>query len=135
MRTTGRTLLLLGALLLLATAAFHAAGCNMVAGWLEELPHQQSQGLQFVWLTDSLSWVVTALAWLVAGYRGAHSCAGVAILMSSIPLLTGAGILWIDPAFFGGCLLLASSALGVSGAAVIRNVRRGAKADPSSLAN
>jgi len=117
----GRALLVAGAVLLLGTAALHASGCEMVAGWLEELPHQQSRGLQLVWLTDSLSWAIVASAWLVTAYRPDQSWRRASVVLSAIPLLTGAGIVFIDPTFFGGYLVLASGLLGAVGAALSDN--------------
>ena len=112
--------MLAGALLLLATAAIHATGCQMIAGWLSDLGPQQRYGLQLVWLTDSLSWFVVALLWLGAAWRPDRSWRAAGLMGALIPLLTGAGILLIDPTFFGGYLLLISGGLGAIGAALAR---------------
>jgi hypothetical protein len=114
----GRPLLAAGAILLLGTAAIHAAGCRMVADWTEALGPQQRYGLQLVWLTDSLGWIIAAIVWLVAVRRPDRSWRHAAMLVAVIPLLTGGGIMLIDPAFFGGHLLLASGLLGITGAAL-----------------
>jgi hypothetical protein len=116
MRGLGRGLLLVAVLLLGATAALHASGCGMVAGWTADLPRQQSQGLQLVWLTDSLSWIVAAVAWIIASVRPNRSWQLISLLLASIPLLTGAGILFIEPSFFGGYLLIGSGTLAGAGA-------------------
>jgi hypothetical protein len=129
----GRALLIAGAVLLLGTATLHALGCDMVAGWLEELPHQQSRGLQLVWLTDSLSWAIVASAWLVTAYRPDQPWRRASVVLSAIPLLTGVGIVSIDPTFFGGYLLLASSLLGAVGAALSDNCA-GPKSDNAEAA-
>ena len=115
MRGWGRALMAAGALLLLATAALHAAGCQMVAGWTEAMAHQQSQALQLVWLTDSLTWGISAIVWLIAAYRPDRSWRGAAILLAIVPLLTGAAIMFIEPKFFGGYLLIVSAGLVVAG--------------------
>ena len=123
MRAAGRALMVIAALLLLGTAGLHASGCKMVAGWLEDLPRQQSQGLQLIWLTDSLSWAVTAALWLITAWRLDRSWRGASILLSAIPLLTGLGILFIEPAFFGGYLLVVSALMAVAGVMFTRSAR------------
>ena len=40
------------------------------------------------------------------------------MLAAAIPLLTGVGILMIEPTFFGGYLLLVSGTVGAAGAAL-----------------
>ena len=121
MSRAGRLLLAVGAVLLLATAAIHASGCLMVSEWTESLGPERISGLQLVWLTDSLSWAVTALIWLAASWRPDKSWHAASLLAAAIPLLTGVGILMIEPAFFGGYLLLVSGTLGAAGTALTAN--------------
>ena len=124
MHTFGRGLLVAAAVLLLGTAVIHASGCKMVAGWLEDLPRQQSQGLQLVWLTDSLAWAVASIAWIVAAYRRDAGWRGASLLLAAIPILTGIQIVFLEPRFFGGWLLMISGGLAVAGVILTREIAR-----------
>lgn len=118
MQTVGRALLPIAAILLTATAGIHASGCPMIAGWIQDLPVQQSQGLQLVWLTDTLSWIVTAIIWCVAFFRMEQAWLRASLALASIPLITGAALVLIEPLFFGGYLLVLSGLLAVTGVAL-----------------
>lgn len=111
-----RGLLLAAALLLLGTAALHAAGGRMVAGWTADFDAQRQAALRLVWLTDSFDWGVTAAAWLIAARYPTTSWRGAAMLLALIPAACAVGILFIEPRFFGAYLLLGSVALALVGA-------------------
>ena len=112
----GRILLVSGAALLALTAVIHGCGQPMVDGWLEGLSEKQKLAICLVWVTDSLSWVVVAALWAVAGFK--RGWLGAAAVGAAIPALTAAAILAIDPTFFGGWMLVGSAALAVAGLVV-----------------
>lgn len=109
-------LLVAGAVLLLGTAALHAAGAQMVAGWTTDFDAQSRAAVQLVWLTDSFDWTVTAAAWLIAARYPTTSWRSAAILLALIPTTCAVGILFIEPRFFGAYLLLGSVGLALTGA-------------------
>jgi hypothetical protein len=109
----GRILLLLGAGLLAVTAVIHGCGQPMVDGWIQGLPEQQKLAICLVWVSDSLGWLVVAILWTVASWR--RGWLGAAAIGTAIPALTAAGILAIDPTFFGGWMLVGSVALAAAG--------------------
>ena len=119
-RGLGRALLVAGALLLLATAAIHATGTQMVAGWTTDFENFRRYALQLVWLTDSFDWAVVAAAWLIAARYPTSSWRSAAMLLALIPAACAIGILFIEPRFFGAYLLLASIGLAISGVAFIK---------------
>jgi hypothetical protein len=115
----GRILLYAAAALLAATAILHASGQPMVDGWVAGLPEFQKQALCLVWLTDSVSWVVVASVWAMAGWKQERGWLGASVLAALIPLSMVVGIMGIDPTFFGGWMLLGSNVLAVAGLALI----------------
>ena len=110
----GRILLFAGAALLAITAVIHALGQPMVDGWLQSLSDKQRAGVCLVWVSDSLSWIVVAVLWVVAGWKQ-RAWLGAAAIGGTIPALTAIGILTIDPTFFGGWMLVGSVALAGAG--------------------
>ena len=110
-----RTFLVGGALLLLTTAAIHATGVSMVAGWAAELQPREAAALQLVWLSDSFEWGVAAAIWLLAAWKATPAWRAAASVAGLIPLAGGVGVMALDPTFFGGHLLLASVALAAAG--------------------
>lgn len=119
-RRLGSALLVAGALLLLATAAIHATGTQMIAGWAADFEPFRRYALQLVWLTDSFDWAVVALAWLIAARYPTSSWRSAAMLLAFIPAVCAIGILSIEPRFFGAYLLLGSISLAMAGIAFIR---------------
>ena len=109
----GRILLFGGAALLAITAIIHALGQPMVDGWLQGLSDKQRAGICLVWVTDSLSWIVVAILWALAGWK--REAWRSAAIGAAIPVLTTIGILAIDPIFFGGWMLAGSVALAGAG--------------------
>ena len=109
----GRILLLCGAGLLAVTAIIHGCGQPMVDGWIQGLSEQQKLAICLVWVTDSLSWLVVAILWTVAGWK--RGWLGAAAVAAAIPALTAFGLLAIDPTFFGGWMLAGSVALASAG--------------------
>ena len=118
--TGARILLLLGALLLLATAAFHASGGAMVAGWLDG---ERGQILRLLWFVPPIDWVVVALIWAFAAWRPSRVLAAIVWLSALIPLaVAGMLLVTIGPGFPGGWMLLGATILAGFGAARLRVV-------------
>ena len=111
----GRFLLFAAAALLLVTAVLHAGGQAMVDGWVYDLPEFQKKAIRLVWLTDSISWAAVAATWAMAGWSQDRGWIGASAIGAAIPLSMAAGIMAIEPGFFGGWMLLASVALAVGG--------------------
>ena len=109
----GRILLLLGAGLLALTAIIHGYGQPMVDSWLLGLSERQTLAICLVWVTDSISWLVVAILWAVAGWK--CNWLGAAAVGAAIPTLTALGLLTIDPTFFGGWMLAGSVILAAAG--------------------
>lgn len=112
----GRVLLFSAAILLFATALVHTGGQPMVDGWVQGLDEQQKAAICLVWLTDSLSWAVVSILWVMAGWKQDRAWLGAAVIAAAIPLGMVIGIMRIDPTFFGGWMLAgstASAALGI----------------------
>lgn len=119
-RGLGRALLIAGALLLSATAAIHATGTQMIAGWAADFEPFRRYALQLVWLTDSFDWAVVAAAWLIAARYPTTSWRSAAMLLALIPAACAIGILFIEPGFFGAYLLLASIGLAIAGVGFLK---------------
>lgn len=120
----GRILLFAAAVLLLVAGIIHAAGQSMVDGWVSALPEFQKQAICLVWVTDSVSWAAVAAIWAIAGWRQDRGWLGASAVGILIPLSTAAGIMGIDPTFFGGWMLLGSIALAATGLALSRRSLR-----------
>lgn len=117
-RLVGRSLLVAGAALLFGTAGLHAMGTQMISEWSAALEERQQAALRLVWLTDSISWAVAAVMWLIAASRPNPSWRAAAAVVALIPLLAAVGIIRIDPSFFGSYLLLASAGMALAGSAL-----------------
>jgi hypothetical protein len=111
----GRILLGCGALLLLVTAAVHAMGRQMVAGWLTGFPDWERAAISLVWVTDSIDWAVVSLIWMVTAWRAERGWIQAAGIATLIPLAGGIGIMRIDPTFFGGQMVAGSVVLALIG--------------------
>ncbi|HEX2763128.1 MAG TPA: hypothetical protein VHM92_04685, partial [Allosphingosinicella sp.] len=107
----GRTFLFAAAALLVTTAALHAMGQPMVAAWVEGLDAQKRAAVSLVWLTDSLDWTVVAALWALAAWRRERPYLTAAAVATIIPSAMAAGVLTIDPTFFGGWMLAGSVTL------------------------
>jgi hypothetical protein len=109
----GRLLLALGALVLLGTAAFHATGGPMVAGWLSG---ERGAVLQMLWYVPTLDWAVVGLAWLFIAWRGNRRLAPLVWLLAAVP--GGAAFMvaaTVGSAFLGLWLLAGATLLAVLG--------------------
>lgn len=114
----GRVFLFAGATLLVATAVIHAVGQPMVDGWVAALPDYQKAAICLVWITDSVSWIVAAVIWALAGWKRERAWLTASAIAAVIPLSMVVGIMGIDPSFFGGWMLLGSVALAGAGIAL-----------------
>jgi len=121
----GRIILAAGGALLLATAGIHAMGLPMASAWGEGLGRFQHLAICLFWIAAAVSWAVVAILWAVTAWRrGPRWPAALAAL---IPLQSAAGVLYIDPTFFGGQMLAGSVVLGVLGLVLIGNGPRDSK--------
>jgi len=127
----GRALLTLAALLLIGTAAYHATGGSMVAGWLGG---ERGIVLQLLWFLPALDWVAVALAWLVIAWRGSRRSAALVALLAAVPAGAAAMIgATLGPAFLGTWLLAGAALLPLLGSIALPSARpRGEAAQRSA---
>lgn len=115
---SARILLTLGAILLLATAAFHSSGGAMVSGWLEG---ERGQILRLLWFVPPIDWAVVALIWAYAAWRPGRALAVVVWLSALIPLAVAVMlIVAVGPVFPGIWMLLGAVVLASAGAMRLR---------------
>jgi len=116
--TLARSLLGVGAALLLATALFHGSGGSMVSGWL---PGQRGEMLRALWYLPTLDWLTVALVWLVVAVRPSRPGATLALVAVLVPagatLLVSGAVGWGFP---GVWMLAAATVLGAIGAGLLR---------------
>jgi hypothetical protein len=113
-----RILLIAGALLLLATAAFHSSGGSMVSGWLQG---DRGKILQLLWFLPPIDWGVVALVWLYVAWRPDRRFAPLVWLTAIIPLVMAIMLIAAVGAGFPGIwMLLGAAALASIGAARLR---------------
>lgn len=117
----GRLLLALAALLLFATACIHALGLPMASAWGEGLGRQEHLAICLMWGAASVSWGVVALLWAVTAWRQWQP--GAAVVATLIPTHAAAGVIYIEPSFFGGHMLAGSVVLAVIGLLLMRRQR------------
>ncbi len=109
----GRFVLGAAAVLLIATAIIHAMGLPMASAWGEDLGRFQHLAICLFWIAASVSWAAVAIVWSVTAWRrGPRWPAAVVTL---IPLHAAAGVLYIDPTFFGGQMLAGSVVVAMIG--------------------
>jgi hypothetical protein len=113
----GRTLLTLGALLLIGTAAFHGSGAATVAGWLGG---ERGALLQTLWFIPVLDWATVGLAWLYIAWRGGSRLAPLVWLLALIPAGAAAMIAAsVGPNFVGVWLLAGAALLALLGSVAL----------------
>lgn len=103
-----RALLIAGAVLLVATAAFHSTGLSMVAGWL---PGDRGQVLGLLWLTPVADWSIVGLLWIMAAVRGRADWRAVVLISAIIPAFAAIGLFWVVGAAHPGPFMLAAATL------------------------
>ena len=116
--TAARVSLGLAALLLLATAAFHASGSPMVAGWLTG---SRGAMLRVLWYVPTLDWAAVALLWVWAAMRPSRPLVPLVAIGALVPF--GAAALLasaVGPGFPGIWMLAGAGALALVGAARLR---------------
>lgn len=115
---SARILLILGAVLLLATAVFHSSGGAMVSGWLEG---ERGKILQLLWFVPAIDWGIVALAWLYVAWRPDRRFASLVWLTAIIPLTVAIMLITAVGAGFPGIwMLLGAVALASIGATRLR---------------
>ena len=119
----GRLVLAVAAVLLFATAYIHIMGLPMASAWGEGLGRQEHLAICLMWAHASVSWAVVAILWGVTAWRGAKWF-GAAALATLIPAYGGAGVMYIEPRFFGGWMLVGSVVLALIGLTMLRRAGR-----------
>ena len=115
---TARILLGAGALLLAATAAFHASGGAMVSGWLQG---DRGTILRLLWYVPTVDWSVVALVWGFIAFRPDRRFAPLVWLTALIPLSVAIMLIGAVGAGFPGIwMLIGAVILGSLGAARLR---------------
>ena len=116
-----RILLALGALLLLATAAFHATGLAMVSAWFSD---ERAGIMRLLWLTPTVDWTLVALFWAYVALKARADLRMLAIAAALVPTIAAIGLFRaIGTAHPGPFMLGGAAALAIAGAAALR-VRR-----------
>jgi len=111
----GRWLLVAAAVLLFATAVFHASGGAMVAGWL---PGARGAILTSLWYVPVVDWSVVGLVWLFVAWRRERRFAPIVWLSALIPLTVAALLIAaVGPGHPGIWMLIGAAALALLGAA------------------
>lgn len=103
-----RILILLGAALLLGTAAFHTSGGAMVAGWLDG---ERGAILRMLWYAPPLDWLVVSLIWGFVAWRGRRDMAPLVWIAAIIPLGVAAMMSAAIGLDFPGIWMLAGAAI------------------------
>jgi hypothetical protein len=115
---TSRILLGLAALLLIATAVFHATGLPMAAGWFSD---ERAGIMRMLWLTPTIDWSLVALFW---AYVAAGARADLRLLAVAAAIVPGASaaLLFsvVGLAHPGPAMLAGATALAVIGASRLR---------------
>ena len=86
--------------------------------WTAGLPDYQKRALCLVWITDSIAWGVVSIIWAMAGWTRERGWLGASAIAIVIPLSMIVGIMGINPTFFGGWMLIGSTALAAAGLAL-----------------
>ena len=105
---SARILLTVGALLLLATAAFHGAGGAMVSGWLDG---DRGRILRLLWFVPPIDWGIVALIWGYATWRPDARLAPVVWLAAIIPSAVALMLVGAVGAGFPGIWMLLGAVL------------------------
>lgn len=116
----GRVLLAVAGLVLIGTAAFHATGGGMVAGWLSG---ERGLVLQTLWYVPALDWATVGLAWLFVAWRGDERLAPLVWLLALIPGGAAAMIAYaLGPGLIGFFLLAGAALLALFGSLALPRV-------------
>jgi len=106
--TGSRTLLIAAAVLLVATALFHATGLTMVADWL---PGDRGRIVSLMWLGMSVDWAVIAVLWLLVAWRPQAVLRPIVLISAIVPAFVAACLLGIVGSSHPGGFMLAGSAI------------------------
>jgi hypothetical protein len=113
--TAARSLLALGAALLLATALFHGSSGGMVSGWLDG---QRGEMLRALWYLPSLDWLVVAAIWGVAAARPSARYTPILLLTALMPLGAAAFVAGAVGVGFPGVWMLIGAGLAAAAGAL-----------------
>jgi len=103
-----RWLLIAGAVLLIATALFHATGLSMVSGWL---PGMRGRVLSLLWLTPVIDWFAVAILWLIAAWRLRSELRLIVLVSAIVPAFAAAGLFIVAGTSHPGPFMLAGAVL------------------------
>ena len=120
--TGARMLLGLGALLLFATAAFHATGLAMVEGWL---PGSRGAILELLWVVPTIDWAIVGILWATIAWLDDPRLKPLVWISAVIPLLIA--VLLVKAVGFGHpgiWMLFGAAALAVAGSLRLGRSRR-----------
>jgi hypothetical protein len=113
-----RVLLALAALLLFATAAFHASGGAMVSSWLDG---DRGAILRLLWYVPTIDWAVIGLLWLFVAWRGDARSAPLVWISAIVPLAVAIMLARaVGPGFPGIWMLTGAVLLAVAGSFRLR---------------
>jgi hypothetical protein len=116
---SARALLIAAALLLFATALFHASGVGVVSG---ALPGQRGRIMEVLWYLPAWDWTVVALVWLAAALWPDRHLAPLVWLTALIPLVVAILLIRaVGGGFPGVWMLLGAVILAGLGAARLRH--------------
>ena len=87
--SAARPWLILAAIVLAATAAFHSTGLSMAAEWFAG---PRGQIVQMLWLGPVIDWLVVSSIWLFAAVRPNRALAPVVALAAIVPAYTAVGL-------------------------------------------
>ena len=113
--SAARLCLGLAALLLFATAAFHASGAGMVSGWL---PGQRGEVLGVLWMVPVIDWAIVGILWLVTAWKADSRLAPLVWISAIVPLLVAILLIKaVGPTHPGIWMLIGAALLAAVGAA------------------
>ena len=119
----GRAMLTVAGLLLVGTAAYHALGGPMVAGWLSG---ERGLVLELLWHAAGLAWGVVGAGWLLIAWRGDGRALPLVWLLALIPAGSAAMIAYaLGPTFLGFWLLAVATVLALLGSIALPKVSAG----------
>lgn len=103
--------LILGALLLAATAAFHVMELGTAQRWLVGTPERV---LSLLWLTPALSWLIIAAFWLYHAATGSAPSTASLVMTALLPLVVAVPLLVrVSPTHPAGYMLIGASVLAL----------------------
>lgn len=116
MTGTRKAILIVAALVLAATAAFHMTGLGMIAPLVADPPGGWNyvRIFEMLWIGPAFAWAVVAIIWTVAAFRPAEVSRLALMLTALIPLGFAAALfVVVGFGFPGPWLLIIASILAI----------------------